>query len=86
MAYVNTSSFRSAPVSDAPPASENLDFVQRQHIEAVLQRCGWRINGRGNAAERLGLHPNTLRFRMKKLGVAGPAARARASQSQSGTL
>ena len=23
----------------------------------------------GNAAERLGLHPNTLRFRMKKLGV-----------------
>ena len=47
------------------------------HIEAVLQRCGWRINGRGNAAERLGVHPNTLRFRMKKLGVAGPADRAR---------
>jgi len=49
--------------------------VQRAHIEAVLERCGWRINGPGNAAERLGLHPNTLRFRMKKLGVARADAR-----------
>jgi transcriptional regulator with GAF, ATPase, and Fis domain len=58
--------------------TDNLDDVQRMHIEMVLRRCGWRINGRGNAAERLGVHPNTLRFRMKKLGVAGPADRARA--------
>ena len=29
----------------------------------------------GNAAERLGIHPNTLRFRMKKLGVARADAR-----------
>ena len=28
-------------------ASDNLDAVQRLHIESVLQRCGWRINGRG---------------------------------------
>jgi len=44
----------------------------------VLRECHGRINGVGNAAERLGLHPNTLRFRMKKLGIvrsngAGPA-------------
>jgi transcriptional regulator with GAF, ATPase, and Fis domain len=51
-------------------ASGTLDEVQRLHIETVLRLCHWRINGRGNAAERLGLHPNTLRFRMKKLGVA----------------
>jgi len=57
--------------------SDNLDDVQRMHIETVLQRCHWRINGSGNAAERLGIHPNTLRFRMKKLGVAGPAQRGR---------
>jgi formate hydrogenlyase transcriptional activator len=57
--------------------SDNLDDVQRMHIEAILQRCNWRINGPGNAAERLGVHPNTLRFRMKKLGVAGPAERAK---------
>ena len=46
-----------------------LDEVQRMHIESTLRQCGWRINGIGNAAERLGLHPNTLRFRMKKLGI-----------------
>ena len=57
--------------------SDHLDDVQRVHIETILQRCNWRINGSGNAAERLGIHPNTLRFRMKKLGVAGPAERAR---------
>jgi formate hydrogenlyase transcriptional activator len=55
--------------------SDRLDDVQRAHIETILQTCGWRISGRRNAAERLGLHPNTLRFRMKKLGIAGPAMR-----------
>jgi transcriptional regulator with GAF, ATPase, and Fis domain len=48
---------------------ETLLSVQRARIEEVLERCNWRINGRGNAAERLGLHPNTLRFRIKKLGI-----------------
>jgi transcriptional regulator with GAF, ATPase, and Fis domain len=57
--------------------SDNLDTVQRLHIEDILQQCGWRINGTGNAAERLGIHPNTLRFRMKKLGVVCPAGRGR---------
>jgi formate hydrogenlyase transcriptional activator len=63
-------------------ASDNLDTMQRIHIENVLQRCGWRINGKGNAAERLGIHPNTLRFRMKKLGVLGPAGRGRPGQGR----
>jgi transcriptional regulator with GAF, ATPase, and Fis domain len=48
---------------------QTLDQVQRKHILEVLQACNWRINGAGNAAERLGLHPNTLRFRMQKLGI-----------------
>ncbi|HYS24586.1 MAG TPA: sigma 54-interacting transcriptional regulator [Vicinamibacterales bacterium] len=46
-----------------------LSSIERAHIQEVLRACGWRINGTGNAAERLGLHPNTLRFRMKKLGI-----------------
>jgi len=46
-----------------------LKSVERAHIQEVLHECGWKINGFGNAAERLGLHPNTLRFRMKKLGI-----------------
>jgi DNA-binding NtrC family response regulator len=52
----------------------SLQVVERRQIEDVLRRCGWRINGTRNAAEQLGLHPNTLRFRMKKLGITRPAA------------
>jgi transcriptional regulator with GAF, ATPase, and Fis domain len=51
---------------------DTLDAVQRLHIEKVLRECGGRINGAGNAAVRLGIHPNTLRFRIKKLGVVIP--------------
>jgi len=71
---------RSSPQADA---SDNLDSVQRAHIETVLERCAWRISGIGNAAERLGIHPNTLRFRMKKLGVACPDARGRLQRPSS---
>jgi DNA-binding NtrC family response regulator len=53
-----------------------LAAVEREHIKAVLDECRWRINGPGHAAETLGLHPNTLRFRMKKLGITRPARRA----------
>ena len=49
-----------------------LEEVERRHIEGALRRAGWRINGPGNAAESLGIHPNTLRFRMKKLGIRRP--------------
>ena len=62
------------PASSSP--LRTLDEVDRDHIRSVLERCGWRVNGEGNAAEVLGLHPNTLRFRMKKLGIARPTMRA----------
>jgi formate hydrogenlyase transcriptional activator len=67
-------------------ASDNLDAVQRAHIENVLERCGWRINGVGNTAERLGIHPNTLRFRMKKLGVVCPDGRGRSPKPSGATM
>ena len=60
-------------------SASTLDDVQRVHIEETLRRCSWKINGVGNAAERLGLHPNTLRFRMKKLGITPPARRGSAA-------
>jgi len=56
--------------------SDRLDDVQRSHIDRVLRECGGRINGAGNAAVRLGIHPNTLRFRIKKLGLARSARQA----------
>ncbi len=51
-----------------------LAEVERDHILAVCEACGWRINGRGNAADRLDINPNTLRSRMQKLGIARPTA------------
>jgi formate hydrogenlyase transcriptional activator len=58
-----------------PPApdQETLEAMERHHIEDVLRRCQWRINGPSNAAARLGLHPSTLRFRLQKLGITRPA-------------
>jgi len=39
----------------------------------VLEDSGWKIAGKGHAAEKLGLHPNTLRSRMEKLRITRPA-------------
>jgi formate hydrogenlyase transcriptional activator len=58
------------------PGEGTLEDVQRAHIAAILDACGWRINGKGNAAERLGIHPNTLRFRMNKLGIISRVGRS----------
>jgi formate hydrogenlyase transcriptional activator len=38
-----------------------------------LQKSGWRLNGRGGAAEILGLKRTTLQSKMKKLGIRRPA-------------
>ncbi len=48
---------------------ESLDDVQRTHITRVLEQTSGVIDGQDGAAAILGLHPNTLRSRMKKLGV-----------------
>ena len=62
------------PVADAPvpttPASDTLDDVLRRHILAVLKTTGGVVEGGRGAATILGLHPNTLRSRMKKLGIS----------------
>lgn len=57
-------------------SSDQLDDVEREHILGVLESCDWRVKGKDNAAQRLGLHPSTLRFRMKKLGIARPTYEA----------
>lgn len=49
--------------------SHRMDDVARDHIVGVLDRCSWKVSGPGGAAEVLGIHPNTLRSRMKKLGI-----------------
>ena len=56
----------------APPVgnASSLVDVEREHIVAVLKNTGGVVEGPQGAAVVLGLHPNTLRSRMKKLGIA----------------
>ncbi len=42
---------------------------EKTHILQVLRITGWRIRGKGGAAEVLGLKPSTLESRMSKLGI-----------------
>ena len=48
---------------------KTLHEVERAHILAVLQETRWVIDGLSGAAKTLGMHPNTLRHRMEKLGI-----------------
>jgi DNA-binding NtrC family response regulator len=57
----------------APPQLSSLESVERDYIRTVLQQTGGVIDGPGGAARILELHPNTLRSRMKKLGLARSA-------------
>jgi transcriptional regulator with GAF, ATPase, and Fis domain len=49
-----------------------LEVIERDHIKAVLEDASWRVSGKNGAAERLGLKPTTLEYRMKKLGLKRP--------------
>jgi len=50
-------------------ANFTLEQVERRHILRVLEQASWVIEGDRGAAKILDLHPNTLRSRMKKLGI-----------------
>jgi predicted ATPase/transcriptional regulator with GAF, ATPase, and Fis domain len=52
--------------------SVSMDEVARQHILTMLEQTAWVIEGPKGAAVLLNLHPNTLRSRMKKLGIRRP--------------
>ena len=47
----------------------NLAEMEKRHILKVLDTTDWRKEGPKGAAILLGLHPNTLRGRMQKLGI-----------------
>ena len=47
----------------------SLDDAAAVHIRRALERAGGRIHGAGGAGELLGINPNTLRGRMRKLGI-----------------
>jgi formate hydrogenlyase transcriptional activator len=55
-------------LADHSPA-RTLEEVEREHIAEVLSQTGGVVEGLRGAAKVLGLHPNTLRHRMQKLGL-----------------
>jgi transcriptional regulator with GAF, ATPase, and Fis domain len=61
---------RPGPASPVVPFSE----AERHAILRALDLTGWRISGRGGAADLLGLKPTTLHAKMKKLGIRRPSA------------
>ncbi|SDP49351.1 sigma 54-interacting transcriptional regulator [Desulforhopalus singaporensis] len=62
-------SFNGVSTVPKPLSDTSFDKAMAAHIVHVLSMCGWKIKGKGNAAERLGLNPSTLRSKMVKLGI-----------------
>ena len=46
--------------------------AERDHLKLVLEHTRWRIEGLAGAAQLLGLHPSTLKSKMRKLGIVRP--------------
>jgi transcriptional regulator with GAF, ATPase, and Fis domain len=46
-----------------------LDPLIKRHIQRVLELTEGKIHGPGGAGEVLGVNPDTLRYRMRKLGI-----------------
>ncbi len=65
-------------VAPHQPAEQpvNLSDLERQHIIDVLDRTKWRIYGDQGAAQLLGLNPETLRSRLRKLGIKRPSVKS----------
>jgi len=55
-----------------PQANLTLKENERRHILWALHKTGWKVRGRGGAAELLDIPASTLAFRMKKLGIQKP--------------
>jgi DNA-binding NtrC family response regulator len=63
---------RGARAGSASTYRGPLEAVERDYIVRILESQGWRIEGDQGAADLLGLHPNTLRSRMRKHGIERP--------------
>jgi PAS domain S-box-containing protein len=62
-----------------PKASENqgsdfksLEEMERDYILQVMKSKNWKVQGANSAASILEMNPNTLRARLKKLGIKKP--------------
>ena len=60
------------PIYAAQQKFQLLADHERDYITKVLDETLWRINGPSGAAQILGMHPETLRSRIKKLEITHP--------------
>ena len=65
-----------AATQEVRQTSPTLEEVERDYIVATLETTGWVVEGRKGAARILDLHPNTLRGRMRRLGISRPCRSA----------
>ena len=56
-------------------SQESYEAMEREYILRVLKAKQWRIGGASGAASALDLNVNTLRGKMKKLGIKKPPLR-----------
>lgn len=66
----NLPSLSPALALPCPGQTPRLDDVTIKTIEDALSASKGKINGVAGAAERLGIHPNTLRNKMTKYGIS----------------
>jgi len=52
---------------------KSFEEMERDYILQVLEAKKWKIQGENSASSVLQMHPNTLRARMKKLGINKPS-------------
>lgn len=56
-------------LTDIEDRLKTMTENERDHILAALEKCDWKIYGKGGAAELLDINASTLQSRMKKLGI-----------------
>ncbi len=66
----NTLTFESIPESKvASNENASLIEIERNHIIKTLEKTYWKISGNGGAASLLKINPETLRSKIRKLGI-----------------
>ena len=58
-----------APLISAEDSLPSFEEMQRRYFKALLTQTQGRISGKSGAADIAGMHPNTLRSRLEKLGI-----------------
>ena len=60
------------PATAGVLTDSEMRAFQKRNLEAAMKLTGWRVSGKGGAAELLGIRPTTLTDRLKSLGIRRP--------------